>query len=149
MSYSTVKIYYVLISYTTWKEICATVKWCNKWNNQSMGVSLLLWYVAFIHCQVSSPLFTGTSLQLRLQAAPVEKLSVNLQYRRKVNLTGNIKTPSPTTSPNVDAAINGLHEHYLCPSMTAVDTEHTATCNTKFIHIVLISYPFTKLQLHK
>ena len=33
--------------------------------------------------------------------------------------------------------------------MTAVDTEHTTTFNTKFVHIVLISYPLAKLQLHK
>jgi len=33
--------------------------------------------------------------------------------------------------------------------MTAVDTEHTAMRNTKFIHIVGTPYPFAKLQLHK
>jgi hypothetical protein len=50
-----------------------------------------------------------------------------------------MKTPSPSTSPNVDNEINE-HEHYSYPSMTAVDNENK--CKTKLIHIVLNLYKF-------
>jgi len=33
--------------------------------------------------------------------------------------------------------------------MSAVDTEHTTTCNTKFIRTVLISYPLAKMHQNK
>jgi len=97
--------------------------------SHSMGVSLLLQYATFIHCQVSSPLCTGASLRLCLQVAPGTEAFSKLTISGNSQPVTKYKNPHlPKTSSNVDAEINGLHEHYV--HQWLLWTQNTLPCGT-------------------